>query len=328
MSQHDMDIATADANTGITFRAAVNAALQALVSNNSGATAPSTTYSFMLWADTANNLLKMRNAANTGWITIGSTSLGLDIVAKALYTANSILYATTSSTPAALTVGASTIVGRKATGGIVALTAAEAKAILAIVEADITLADNTTGDVSTSKHGFVPKAPNDTTKFLRGDATWGIPLSTGMVKQCVSTVLSTGLTATSPPAMPYTSAIPQSSQGMEVMTRQITCTSGNKLEIEANVLIAASRESRMTLAFFRDSETDAFASGGHHLEGGRFNFPLTLKTVIDAPGTGTYTFKVRLGSMDGSLHMFVNGNEDYSRLQASVSVLTIREIIG
>lgn len=41
-----------------------------------------------------------------------------------------------------------------------------------IAEADIGLADVTTLDVSTSMHGFVPKAPNDTTKFLRGDGTW------------------------------------------------------------------------------------------------------------------------------------------------------------
>lgn len=42
----------------------------------------------------------------------------------------------------------------------------------AIVEAAITLADNTTNDVSITKHGFTPKAPNDTAKFLRGDASW------------------------------------------------------------------------------------------------------------------------------------------------------------
>lgn len=39
-------------------------------------------------------------------------------------------------------------------------------------EAQISFTDITTNDVSTSKHGYVPKAPNDTTKFLRGDATW------------------------------------------------------------------------------------------------------------------------------------------------------------
>lgn len=41
-----------------------------------------------------------------------------------------------------------------------------------ITEAMQNLSDNTTADVTTSRHGYVPKAPNDTTKFLRGDATW------------------------------------------------------------------------------------------------------------------------------------------------------------
>lgn len=50
-------------------------------------------------------------------------------VAKSLFDANSILIATTDNTPVALTVGASAIVGRKASGDIVALTGAEALTI-------------------------------------------------------------------------------------------------------------------------------------------------------------------------------------------------------
>lgn len=41
-----------------------------------------------------------------------------------------------------------------------------------IREDNLYLSDNTTGDVSTSQHGFAPKAPNDTGKYLRGDGTW------------------------------------------------------------------------------------------------------------------------------------------------------------
>lgn len=41
-----------------------------------------------------------------------------------------------------------------------------------IREVDLSLSDVTTADVSTSKHGFTPKAPNDTSKYLRGDGTW------------------------------------------------------------------------------------------------------------------------------------------------------------
>jgi sorbitol-specific phosphotransferase system component IIA len=48
-----------------------------------------------------------------------------------------------------------------------------------LVESGLTLSDNTTNDVSTTKHGFVPKAPNDTTKFLRGDGTWSVVNNNG-----------------------------------------------------------------------------------------------------------------------------------------------------
>jgi hypothetical protein len=50
----------------------------------------------------------------------------------------------------------------------------------AVVEADITLANNTTNNVSITKHGFCPIAPNSLTQFLRGDGGWGTPAGTGM----------------------------------------------------------------------------------------------------------------------------------------------------
>lgn len=39
-------------------------------------------------------------------------------------------------------------------------------------ETDIVITDNTTNNVSTSVHGLVPKAPGDTSKWFRGDASW------------------------------------------------------------------------------------------------------------------------------------------------------------
>jgi hypothetical protein len=42
----------------------------------------------------------------------------------------------------------------------------------AIAEGALTLSNVTTADVTTGMHGFVPRAPNDVTKFFRGDATW------------------------------------------------------------------------------------------------------------------------------------------------------------
>lgn len=65
--QHDMNIA----NQGFpAFRADLNDALEALVSNNSGTSAPATTYANMPWYDTTNNIFKMRNEDNDAWISI------------------------------------------------------------------------------------------------------------------------------------------------------------------------------------------------------------------------------------------------------------------
>lgn len=70
MSQHDFDITTADANTGVAYRAAVNSALQALVSCNSGSTEPVVTYAYQFWMDTSGSspVLKIRNNTNTDWL--------------------------------------------------------------------------------------------------------------------------------------------------------------------------------------------------------------------------------------------------------------------
>lgn len=67
MAQHDYDIAN---QSGANFRADLNNALDAIVSNNSGSSAPSTTFAYEWWIDTSNNLLKLRNSANNAWITL------------------------------------------------------------------------------------------------------------------------------------------------------------------------------------------------------------------------------------------------------------------
>ena len=68
MAQHDYNLAN---QSGADFRADLNNALAAIVTVNSGATSPSTTFAHQLWVDTANNLLKIRNSANDAWITTG-----------------------------------------------------------------------------------------------------------------------------------------------------------------------------------------------------------------------------------------------------------------
>lgn len=69
MSQSDLNIANVSRSL---FRQEANEALQALGSLSSGATEPTTTYAYQLWADTGSGVLKQRNAANDGWINKGN----------------------------------------------------------------------------------------------------------------------------------------------------------------------------------------------------------------------------------------------------------------
>ncbi len=93
MAQHDYIIAN---QSGAAFRADLNNGLAAIVSQNSGSTQPSTTYAYQWWADTTTGLLKIRNAANNAWITVGTladTNFGLLPAAGGTMTGNLTLNA-------------------------------------------------------------------------------------------------------------------------------------------------------------------------------------------------------------------------------------------
>ena len=72
MSQHDYVIANA---SGAVVRADINSVLQAIISGNSGTSAPSTTVSGMWWLDTTGGApytLKIRDAGNNHWLSVAS----------------------------------------------------------------------------------------------------------------------------------------------------------------------------------------------------------------------------------------------------------------
>jgi hypothetical protein len=80
MPTHDYIIAN---GTGAAVRADINLALSAIVSLNSSASEPGTMYAYQLWADTGSNpsLLKIRNGANSAWITLRQLDGDFSIVA-------------------------------------------------------------------------------------------------------------------------------------------------------------------------------------------------------------------------------------------------------
>jgi len=93
---HDYSIAN---GTGAAVRSDLNDALAAIVSNNSNATAPATTYAYQWWADTTTGLLKIRKAANLAFVTVltlSATNLGLSALAGATFTGDVVLSTVTA----------------------------------------------------------------------------------------------------------------------------------------------------------------------------------------------------------------------------------------
>jgi hypothetical protein len=73
MAQHDYNIANL---AGAAFRADLNDALSAIATNNSGTTAPSTTFAYQWHVDTdAPATLYIRNGANSAYIEVGDVTL-------------------------------------------------------------------------------------------------------------------------------------------------------------------------------------------------------------------------------------------------------------
>ena len=97
MAQHDYVISN---GTGAAVRSDLNGALGAIATNNSGATEPATTYAYQWWPDTTTGLLKIRNAANSAWVTVGT-----------LASANLGLLTTTSAASTYLALAGGTITG-------------------------------------------------------------------------------------------------------------------------------------------------------------------------------------------------------------------------
>ena len=97
-------------DTGANVRSDINAVLGAIQTLNSGSSDPSANVAFQLSVNTTSNLLKIRNAANNGYITIGNVTqanLGLAALAgakaitfdKAFFTGTSALNGVNSSLP-------------------------------------------------------------------------------------------------------------------------------------------------------------------------------------------------------------------------------------
>ena len=174
MSQHDMDVAN---GPGLTFRTDMNAALQALASQSSGATAPTPTFPCQIWADTGTGRLRQRNSANTGWVDRGA----LDAVSF-LSLAGGTLSGAVNDAPIQTMVSATLTDIGAATSNVVAISGTTAIASLGLIAAgarrtvqflgSLVLTHNPTSLILPG-NANITTAANDTAEFLSlGGGNW------------------------------------------------------------------------------------------------------------------------------------------------------------
>ena len=136
-----------------------------------------------------------------------------------------------------------------------------------VTDANLTTTDITTNDVSTAKHGFAPKAPNDTAKFLRGDGTWAVPSAGGLTNFTEAentaapnaTVPVNSLTATGAATNIDAAVLPKGTGAFVLDIPDNTSTGGNKRGANA-----------VDLQMQRNSAASV-ASGPYSFAAGSFN---------------------------------------------------------
>lgn len=170
MAQHDYVIAN---DTAANVRSDLNDALSAIVSQNSGASAPSTTYANMLWYDTSNNILKMRSAADDAWINIGY----LDQTANAFRILDDTQVTNTSGTQTGLLGDQSTATWETGTSTTESLVS-PAK-VKAAIDANASGGTTTLGTLNTTSGTSVTLSGLDLTNYSRLHAYFEGVSSTG-----------------------------------------------------------------------------------------------------------------------------------------------------
>ena len=306
MSQSDYTIADQD---GASFLVDINAQLAAIVSNNSGATEPTTTYAYQWWADTSAGVLKQRNAADNAWITIGtlgSTNLGLLALTGGTLT-GALNEAQGADIASAATINLTTATGNyvhiTGTTTITAITLAQGAERTVVFDGALTLTNGASLLLPTGAN--ITTAAGDTAVF-RGEAA-------GVVR-CVSYVPKNGSTIIKAPAFAADKTTDQSvTSGAQTLvvwgselfdtnsnfaSNRFTPTVAGYYQINASIRCQATNKTNSAVAIFKN--------GTLYVNGN------------DAVGVTTSSAQTHTVSAI----VFLNGSTDYVEIYGTVSGTT------
>lgn len=341
MPQHD---GVLDNQAGAAFRADLNNFILAIIANSSGATAPATTYAYQWWADTTTGLLKIRNAANSAWITVGtlaSANLGLLPLAGGTLTGLLRFFKganIASATTVDLTAATGNLVHITGTTPTTGLTMNSGQAVWLIADGAWPLTYHATNlklnsggvDKTLATGDMVLCWYDGTTKYayiIKADGTAVISAApSGSIKQVVNT--ETGAVATGTTVLPFDDTIPQNTEGDQYMSLAITPSNAlSTLLIDVVFWGSCSVQDELIAALFQDTTADAIGAISGTPFTATARLCLAFRHKMTAGTTSATTFKVRAGMNSAGTTTF-NGHTAARKLGGvGASSITITEVL-
>lgn len=305
MSQHPMTIAN---QAGASFRADLNSQTAAIVSQSSGATAPSTTYAYMFWADTTTGLLKQRNGANSGWVTVGGLAdWGIASVQTQTSTAFTTAGTSTAYTVTTSPVASSLVANQRYRIKLHTPNGASPALVRDGLASVAFMVYNSAGAKVAPAAAALPTLCDveyDGTHYVVLNQ---LPVVTS-VQEIINVVEATPYTTYTSTGLgiPNDNTIPQITEGLELMTVAITPTSAtSRLRIEFLGNFGGGSGSSGVAALFQDAVSNALTASSNGTYDSVNMYPVGIAYEMAAGTTSAITFRVRVGSVASTL--YING---------------------
>lgn len=176
----------------VTFNGAGGTPSSLTLTNATGYVIPSATVTLAMMANMATSSLIYRKTAGSGAPEVNTlATLKTDLGLTGTNSGDQTITLTGGVTGSGTGSFAATVVtNANLTGDVTSVGNATTIGAGKVTEAMQVLADNTTNNVSTSKHGYVPKLTNDATKFFNDQGVMAVPAGAGYTSSDASATIS------------------------------------------------------------------------------------------------------------------------------------------
>jgi len=148
----------------------------------------------------------------------------------------------------------------------------------------------------------------------------GVVQNTGKVLQQVRNSLSSRISSAT--TIPWDGSIPQITEGVEVLTLEITPSlSTSVLVIEGTITLGAGGLDNLTIALFVDSTSNAIAASSSVATNSVYVYTIPIKYYVSSGSTSARTYKIRAGASGNTV--YINGTSSLNPLYGNITKTTL-----